>query len=148
MNLSNHEQLLISIITGETTTEGSLPYFISDRVLMLENSIFYTSTDKENLKNIQMNAKECLETGLINKIIQEPPLGASKGPEDMSRIIKINIINELSSLNYISKRKLIRNRIRKFREIDMSNKKLIENVSNEMKIWRNVLKAGYRALRN
>ena len=83
---------------------------------MLENSIFYTSTDKENLKNIQMNAKECLETGLINKIIQEPPLGASKGPEDMSRIIKINIINELSSLNYISKRKLIRNSQRNFRK--------------------------------
>tara|TARA_Y100001960_G_scaffold71093_1_gene75222 strand:+ start:21913 stop:23571 length:1659 start_codon:yes stop_codon:yes gene_type:complete len=146
-SLSNHEQPIITIITGETTTEGSLPYFISDQVLMLENSIFYTNTDFETSNN-ELNAVNCLEIGLINKIIQEPPLGASKGPEDMSRLIKISIIKELSDLNYKSKRKLARTRVKKFQEIDMGNNKLIENVSNEMKIWSNVLKAGYKALRN
>jgi acetyl-CoA carboxylase carboxyl transferase subunit beta len=147
-SLSNHEQPLITIITGETSTEGALPYFISDTVLMLENSIFYTSTDMEENNNNELDAINCLEIGIANKIIQEPPLGASKGPEDMSRLIKISIIKELSDLNYKSKRKLVRTRFKKFQEIDMGNNKLIENVSNEMKIWRNVLKAGYKALRN
>ena len=146
--LSNHEHVLISIITGETTTEGALPYFISDKVLMLENSIFQTSTDNENIKINQMSSLECLETGLIDNIVNEPPLGASKGPEDMARIIKINIINELSGLNYVSKRKLTRNRVRKFQEIDFDNKKLIETVADEINIWRNVLKAGYKAFKN
>ena len=147
LDLSNHEQPIISIITGETTTEGSLPYFISDSVLILENSVFYTSTDNQDSNN-ELSALDCLEIGLADKIIQEPPLGASKGPEDMSRLIKISIIKELSDLNYKSKRKLVNSRVKKFQEIDMGNNKLIENVSNEMKIWRNVLKAGYRALRN
>ena len=146
--LSNHEQTILSIITGETTTEGSLPYFIADKVLMLENSFFNTSSDNESLKNKQMNAIDCLETGLVDRIIPEPPLGASKGPEDMARIIKINIINELSILNYVSKRKLTRNRVKKFQEIDLGNNQLIETVAGEIKIWRNVLKASYKALRN
>jgi len=146
--LSNHEQAIISIITGETTMEGSLPYFIADKVLMLENSIFHTNNDKESKNNKHMTSLDCIDTGLIDKIIPEPPLGASKGPEDMSRIIKINIINELSILNYTSKRKLSRNRIRKFQEIDFANNKLLETVAGEIKIWRNVLRAGYKALRN
>ncbi len=144
--LSNHEEPLISIITGETTSEGSLPYFISDSVLMLEYSILNTGLDSAG-KDI-LSAYDCLETGIIDKIIQEPPLGASKGLEDMSRLIKISLINQLSILNYTSKRKLVKSRIKKFQAIDMSHKKLTESVSNEIKIWRNVLKAGYKALRS
>lgn len=144
--LSNHDEPLISIITGETTSEGSLPYFISDSVLMLEYSILNTGLDSKG-KDI-LDSYDCLETGIIDKIIKEPPLGASKGLEDMSRLIKINLINELSVLNYTSKRKLIRTRIKKFQEIDMRHNKLVESVSNEIKVWRNVLKAGYKALRN
>ena len=30
----------------------------------------------------------------------------------------------------------------------MRHNKLVESVSNEIKVWRNVLKAGYKALRN
>jgi len=144
--LSNHEEPLISIITGETTSEGSLPYFISDSVLMLEYSILNTGLDSAG-KDI-LSAYDCLETGIIDKIIQEPPLGASKGLEDMSRLIKISLINQLSILNYTSKRKLVKSRIKKFQAIDMSHKKLTESVSNEIKIWRNVLRAGYKALRS
>ena len=144
--LSNHEEPLISIITGETTSEGSLPYFISDSVLMLEYSILNTGLDSAG-KDI-LSAYDCLETGIIDKIIQEPPLGASKGLEDMSRLIKISLINQLSILNYKSKRKLVKSRIKKFQAIDMSHKKLTESVSNEIKIWRNVLRAGYKALRS
>lgn len=144
--LSNHEEPLISIITGETTSEGSLPYFISDSVLMLEYSILNTGLDSAG-KDI-LSSYDCLETGIIDKIIQEPPLGASKGLEDMSRLIKISLINQLSILNYTSKRKLVKSRIKKFQAIDMSHKKLTESVSNEIKIWRNVLRAGYKALRS
>ena len=144
--LSNHEEPLISIITGETTSEGSLPYFISDSVLMLEYSILNTGLDSAG-KDI-LSAYDCLETGIIDKIIQEPPLGASKGLEDMSRLIKISLINQLSILNYTSKRKLVKSRIKKFQAIDMSHKKLTESVSNEIKIWRNVLRTGYKALRS
>ncbi len=144
--LSNHEEPLISIITGETTSEGSLPYFISDSVLMLEYSILNTGLDSAG-KDI-LSSYDCLETGIIDKIIQEPPLGASKGLEDMSRLIKISLINQLSILNYKSKRKLVKSRIKKFQAIDMSHKKLTESVSNEIKIWRNVLRAGYKALRS
>ena len=113
---------------------------------MLEHSILNTGLDSKG-KDI-LDSYDCLETGIIDKIIKEPPLGASKGLEDMSRLIKINLINELSVLNYTSKRKLIRTRIKKFQEIDMRYNKLVESVSNEIKVWRNVLRAGYKALRN
>jgi acetyl-CoA carboxylase carboxyl transferase subunit beta len=144
-DLSSHKQQIISIIIGETTSEASVPFLVSDVVMMLENSIFWPNN--QNLDIDFLTSKECLDNNLIDLIIPEPPLGAGKGPEDMARLIKISLINSFSSLNSINSNRLLKNRNRKFLNIDLGEKKLISTVSNELNLWKEVLGASYKGFK-
>ena len=64
----------------------------------------------------------------------------------MIKCLKIYIINTFSLLNYTNKKKIISNRLNKFAPT-YYDKKLISTVTNEVKIWRKVLEASYKALR-
>ena len=143
--LSSHKQQIISIIIGETTSEASVPFLVSDSVMMLENSIFWPNN--QNLDIDFLTSKECLDNNLIDFVIPEPPLGAGKGPEDMARLIKISLINEFSLLNSFSSHKLLKNRNSKFLNIDLGENKLFNTVSNELKLWKEVLGASYKGFR-
>ena len=145
-DLSSHKQNLISIITGEANSEASIPFLLSDKVYMLENAIFIPNNQDQ--KKEYLDATDCLENNAIDSIIPEPPLGAAKGPEDMARLIKISLINGLSELNHTSMKKTLSNRNKKFLNVDMGENKLLLTVTNEMKIWKDVLEASYRAFRN
>ena len=144
--MSSHKQNLISIITGEANSEASIPFLLSDKVYMLENAIFIPNNQDQ--KKEYLDATDCLENNAIDSIIPEPPLGAAKGPEDMARLIKISLINGLSELNHTSMKKTLSNRNKKFLNVDMGENKLLLTVTNEMKIWKDVLEASYRAFRN
>ena len=144
-DLSSHKQQIISIIIGETTSEASVPFLVSDNVMMLENSIFWPNNQNQGTEFL--TSKECLENNLIDSIIPEPPLGAGKGPEDMARLIKISLINAFSTLNSLSSKKLIKNRNKKFLNIDLEEKKLISTVSKEINLWKKVLEASYKGFK-
>ena len=144
--LSSHKQNMISIITGEASSEASIPFFLSDKVYMLENAIFIPNNQDQ--KKEYLDATDCLENNVIDSIIPEPPLGAAKGPEDMARLIKISLINGLSELNHTGMKKTLSNRNKKFLNVDMGENKLLLTVTNEMKIWKDVLEASYKAFRN
>ena len=45
-------------------------------------------------------------------------------------------------------KKTLLNRNKKFLNVDMGENKLLLTVTNEMKIWKDVLEASYRAFRN
>ena len=145
-DLSSHKQNMISIITGEASSEASIPFFLSDKVYMLENAIFIPNNQDQ--KKEYLDATDCLENNVIDSIIPEPPLGAAKGPEDMARLIKISLINGLSELNHTGMKKTLSNRNKKFLNVDMGENKLLLTVTNEMKIWKDVLEASYKAFRN
>ncbi|MEC7870563.1 MAG: carboxyl transferase domain-containing protein [Chloroflexota bacterium] len=143
----NFNNFHISIIIGEAGGEAALPYTIADSLFMLEHSIFWAGDIVEKKSNNEkISAKKALESKIVDAVIPEPPFGASKSPEDMSRILKIYIINTFSVLNYTNKKKIISNRLNKFAP-SYYDKKLISTVTNEVKIWRNVLEASYKALR-
>ena len=113
---------------------------------MLENAIFIPNNQDQ--KKEYLDATDCLENNVIDSIIPEPPLGAAKGPEDMARLIKISLINGLSELNHTGMKKTLSNRNKKFINVDMGENKLLLTVTNEMKIWKDVLEASYKAFRN
>ena len=144
INLNNFH---ISIIIGEAGGEAALPYTIADSLFMLEHSIFWAGdiVEKKSSKE-KISAQKVLESKIVDAVIPEPPFGASKSPEDMSRILKIYIINTFSILNYTSKKKIISNRVNKFAPT-YYDKKLISTVTNEVKIWKSVFEASYKALR-
>jgi len=144
INLNNFH---ISIIIGEAGGEAALPYTIADNLFMLEHSIFWAGDIVEKKSNNEkISANKALASKIVDAVIPEPPFGASKSPEDMSRILKIYIIDAFSILNYTNKKKIISNRLNKFSPT-YYDKKLISTVTNEVKIWRKVLEASYKALR-
>jgi acetyl-CoA carboxylase carboxyl transferase subunit beta len=144
INLNNFH---VSIIIGEAGGEAALPYTVADNLFMLEHSIFWAGDIVEKKSNNEkISAKKALASKIVDAVIPEPPFGASKSPEDMSRILKIYIIKTFSLLNNTNKKKIISNRLNKFSPT-YYDEKLISTVTNEVNIWRRVLEASYKALR-
>ena len=115
---------IISVITGEGSSGGALGIAVADRVFMLENavysilspegfaSILWKDSKKadEAAKLMKLTAEELLNYGIIDGIIKE----------GTKLIINIDemISRELNELTKLKEETLLKNRYKKFREID------------------------------
>ena len=115
---------IISVITGEGSSGGALGIAVADRVFMLENavysilspegfaSILWKDSKKadEAAKLMKLTAEELLNYGIIDGIIGE----GSKLIINMDEMI----YRELTELTKLKGESLLKNRYKKFREID------------------------------
>ena len=115
---------IISVITGEGSSGGALGIAVADRVFMLENavysilspegfaSILWKDSKKadEAAKLMKLTAEELLNYGIIDGIIKE----GTKLIINMDEIIS----RELNELTKLKEETLLKNRYKKFREID------------------------------
>ena len=115
---------IISVITGEGSSGGALGIAVADRVFMLENavysilspegfaSILWKDSKKadEAAKLMKLTASELLNYGIIDGIIGE----GSKLIINMDEMIS----RELTELTKLKEETLLKNRYKKFREID------------------------------
>ena len=115
---------IIAVITGEGSSGGALGIAVADRVFMLENavysilspegfaSILWKDSKKadEAAKLMKLTATELLNYGIIDGIIGE----GSKLIINMDEMI----YGELTSLLKQKEESLLKNRYKKFREID------------------------------
>ena len=102
----------ISIIIGEGGSGGAIGIATSDRVLMLEHSIYsvispegcasilWRSTDytQEAANTLKLTSKDCKNFNIINEIIEEVPGGAHRFPKEQAGLIKKYIIKSIDSL--------------------------------------------------
>ena len=115
---------IISVITGEGSSGGALGIAVADRVFMLENAV-YSILSPEGFASIlwkdskkadeaatlmKLTATELLNYGIIDGIIGE----GSKLIINMDEMI----YGELTSLLKQKEESLLKNRYKKFREID------------------------------
>ena len=115
---------IISVITGEGSSGGALGIAVADRVFMLENAV-YSILSPEGFASIlwkdskkadeaatlmKLTATELLNYGIIDGIIGE----GSKLIINMDEMIS----GELTSLLKQKEESLLKNRYKKFREID------------------------------
>ena len=115
---------IISVITGEGSSGGALGIAVADRVFMLENavysilspegfaSILWKDSKKadEAAKLMKLTASELLNYGIIDGIIKEGTKLIINMDEMISR--------ELNELTKLKEETLLKNRYKKFREID------------------------------
>lgn len=115
---------IISVITGEGSSGGALGIAVADRVFMLENavysilspegfaSILWKDSKKadEAAKLMKLTASELLNYGIIDGIIKEGTKLIINMDEMISR--------ELTELTKLKEETLLKNRYKKFREID------------------------------
>ena len=115
---------IIAVITGEGSSGGALGIAVADRVFMLENAV-YSILSPEGFASIlwkdskkadeaatlmKLTAEELLNYGIIDGIIGE----GSKLIINMDEIIS----RELIELTKLKEESLLKNRYKKFREID------------------------------
>ncbi len=122
----------ISIVIGEGGSGGALALSVSNRVWMLENSIYsvispegcasilWKDSTKAELaaESLRLTAADSLEGGLIEEIISENNLGS----DTFYAGLKEKLVNELIVLSSVSKEELTENRYLRFRAIGSGKK--------------------------
>jgi acetyl-CoA carboxylase carboxyl transferase subunit alpha len=120
---------IISLVIGEGGSGGALGIAISDRVFMMEYSVYSVispescasilwsdPTKAEKAANsLNLVPQKALELGIIDAIIDEPPGGAHRNPVETYKIVETLIAKELVKLKKIALDKLLEQRFNKFR---------------------------------
>ncbi len=121
----------ISIIIGEGGSGGAIGIATSDRVLMLEHSIYsvispegcasilWRNTDfsQEAAKTLKLTAIDCKKFNIIDDIIPEPYGGAHRYPIKQAEILKEKVVSLLKELKETSIEQLVQIRKEKYLNI-------------------------------
>jgi len=121
----------ISIIIGEGGSGGAIALASSNKVIMLENSIYSVispegcasilwrdpSKSLQAAEAMKLTAQDLLKLGVIDEIISEPLGGAHREPEIIAADLKRSIIKNLNSFENLSKEEIYDHRKAKFLQI-------------------------------
>ena len=121
----------ISIIIGEGGSGGAIGIATSDRVLMLEHSIYSvispegcasilwrnTKYSQEAAKTLKLTSTDCKNFRIIDEIIEEPYGGAHRHPTKQAEILKVKIISLIEELKKIPVQELVQIRKEKYLNI-------------------------------
>ena len=121
----------ISVIIGEGGSGGAIGIATSDRVLMLEHSIYSvispegcasilwrnTEFSQEAAKTLKLTSADCKKFKIIDDIIPEPYGGAHRHPRKQADILKEKIINLIKELKQFSIKELVQIRKEKYLNI-------------------------------
>ncbi len=121
----------ISVVIGEGGNAGALALGVADRTLMMENAI-YTAVSPEDAaeviyqdammaeevaESLKLTAQDCRDLGIIDGIVAEPIGGAHTDPEEAARQLRRVLLQELTELQGMPKRRMQSRRYKKFRNM-------------------------------
>jgi acetyl-CoA carboxylase carboxyl transferase subunit alpha len=121
----------ISVITGEGGSGGALALAVSDRVLILENALYFVITPEScaaimwrdaahkqlAAEAMRISAPEVANLGCVDEIIPEPPGGAHTDPEAMAELLSNSLIKHLGELKSMPVQAMVNKRQDKFRNM-------------------------------
>ncbi len=121
----------ISIIIGEGGSGGAIALASSNKVIMLENSIYSVispegcasilwrdpSKSLEAAEAMKMTSKDLFRLGIIDEIIYEPLGGAHRNPDAIAEDIKKSLIKNLKFFENLSRDEIFDHRKTKFLKI-------------------------------
>ena len=121
----------LAIIIGEGGSGGAIALASSNKVIMLENSIYSVispegcasilwrdpSKSLQAAEAMKLTAKDLLNLGIIDEIIEEPTGGAHRDSESIAQDVKNSIIRNLRFFDNLSKEEIYNNRKTKFLNI-------------------------------
>ena len=121
----------ISIIIGEGGSGGAIALASSNKVIMLENSIYSVispegcasilwrdpSKSLQAAEAMKLTSKDLLKLGVIDEIISEPLGGAHRDPDSIALDMKHSIIKNLRNFENLSKEEIFDQRKTKFLQI-------------------------------
>lgn len=131
MEMSGLKVPIISFVIGEGGSGGALGLGVSDRIYMLENSVYSVispegcaailykdaSRAEEAAENLKITAQSLYKLGVIDGIVEEPVGGAHRDHKCIALNLKNVILSSFSELEKISVEELVENRYNKFRKM-------------------------------
>ncbi|HKW19367.1 MAG TPA: acetyl-CoA carboxylase carboxyltransferase subunit alpha [Terriglobales bacterium] len=122
---------IITIVTGEGGSGGALAIAVSDRVLMMENSIYsvispegcasimWRDAAKKELaaEALKITASDLKELGIIDAIVPEPSGGAHTDQDAATKLVDHALQQNFSALKQTPAKELVASRYDKFRKM-------------------------------
>ena len=122
---------IITVVTGEGGSGGALALAVSNRVMMLENSIYSVISPEgcaailwknqdyaqDAAEAMKLTAQDSLENGIIDEIIPEPLGGAHREPAVAAKSIGASVQAQLDKLSVMGPDELVTDRWSRFRKI-------------------------------
>jgi acetyl-CoA carboxylase carboxyl transferase subunit alpha len=121
----------VSVVIGEGGSGGAVAIAVADRVLMQENAIYSVISPegcaailwrdaaeaRKAASAFKPDAAHCLELGVIDGIVPEPPGGAHHDHDAAAELLRASVVAAFSDLDGISTEDLRRQRRQKFRSM-------------------------------
>jgi acetyl-CoA carboxylase carboxyl transferase subunit alpha len=122
---------IVSVVIGEGGSGGALALAVSDRVLMLEHSIYSVISPEgcaailwddpakvpDAATALKMTAQDLLDLGVIDDVIPEPLGGAHRDPKAVAERVAKALTTHLSQLDELSPDHLLAQRDLKYRKM-------------------------------
>jgi acetyl-CoA carboxylase carboxyl transferase subunit alpha len=122
---------LISVVIGEGGSGGALALGVTNRILMLEHSIYSvispegcaailwrTADEREKAaRALKLTSQELFARGIADEVVQEPPGGAHSDWDDAAARLKEVLLRHFKDLKEMDPDSLIRDRQGKFEAI-------------------------------
>ncbi len=158
--LSGLECPTISVVIGQAGSGGALAFGVADRVLMLEHAIYTAvspeeaaeviyqdvSRAEEAASSMRLTARDCLDLGIIDRVVAEPPSGAHDDPDEAARLLHRVIVSELSALQSISHKRRDRERYKKYRNMGEYSSRIRVKIAKDVNSIQNMVRAGWEKL--
>jgi acetyl-CoA carboxylase carboxyl transferase subunit beta len=146
----------ISVVIGQAGSGGALALGIADRALMLEHAIYTAvspeeaaeviyqdaSRAEEAASSMRLTAHDCLELGIIDSIVAEPPNGAHADPDEAARTLGRAIVSELARLQARSPKKRTSERYSKYRSMGVYSSHIKVTIAREVNAVQNMIRSG------
>ncbi|MEN8375137.1 MAG: acetyl-CoA carboxylase carboxyltransferase subunit alpha [Gemmatimonadota bacterium] len=103
---------LVSVVIGEGGSGGALALGVTDRILMLENSVYsvispegcaailWKTADRRDqaAEALKITAPDLIELGVVDEVIPEPQGGAHNGPGEAADAVHEALVRHLDEL--------------------------------------------------
>ncbi|MBI4298812.1 MAG: acetyl-CoA carboxylase carboxyl transferase subunit beta [Chloroflexi bacterium] len=136
----------ISVIIGEGGSEGALALGITDRLLMMENAIYFSVSPEtaaamiyrdmgraeEMSESLRLTARDCQELDIIDQIAPEPSGGAHQNHDEAALLLAGTLSTELTKLRKSSISRLLSKRNKKFRNMGEYSTYFRAAIANEV----------------
>nr|POE46720.1 acetyl-coenzyme a carboxylase carboxyl transferase subunit alpha, chloroplastic [Quercus suber] len=124
---------IVSIVIGEGGSGGALAIGCANKLIMLENAVFYVASPEaaasilwknskaapQAAEKLRITATELLKLQIADGVVPEPLGGAHADPSWTSQQIKYAINESMDELMKMDTEELLKHRMHKFRKIGM-----------------------------
>ena len=100
----------------------------------------------EAAESLRLTAHDCLDLQIIDTVVPEPPGGAHTNPDAAARQLRRILVSEMTSIQSMSSRKMLRERYKKYRNIGEYNSHFKAAITREVSTLRGLVASSARRI--